>query len=75
MEKLIILRIFFCFPLVGLLLPDAGIWLSNRAVHIPLSHLLMEGPLIIFIAICSVMINVLKKRENNPVDEHAAFKL
>lgn len=75
MEKLIILRIFFYFPLVGLLLPDAGVWFSNRTVRIPFTHLLMEGPLIIFIAICSVMIKILKKRKNNPVDKRAAFNL
>jgi hypothetical protein len=65
MEKLIILRIFLYFPLVGFVLPDAGIWLSGAPSAIPFAHLVIVAVLIAFIAFCSVMVSIIKKRENH----------
>jgi len=77
MEKLIILRIFLYFPLVGFVLPDAGIWLSRTPSAIPLAHLIIEAVLIAFITLCSVMVSILKKRENgtDEADKGSAFGL
>jgi hypothetical protein len=65
MEKLIIFRMFLCFPLVGFLLPDIGIWLSKGGEPIPLAHIIVEAALIASIAISTVRISVLKKRQNS----------
>jgi hypothetical protein len=62
MEKLIILRMFFCFPLFGLLLPDAGILLTKNAGSIPLSHIGIEIGLIFCILVCTAVITYGKKR-------------
>jgi hypothetical protein len=77
MKTLILLRLFLCFPLIGSLLPDAGTWLSNGLAAIPPVHLVIEAVLLITIAICSVRISVIKKREINPDDksEHSAYEL
>ena len=69
MEKLIILRMFFCFPLAGLLLPDAGILLSGNPGHIPLIRLGIEIGLIFCILICTVAIAYGKKRNQNISDK------
>ncbi|MBB6108941.1 hypothetical protein SAMN05421821_103174 [Mucilaginibacter lappiensis] len=69
MEKLIILRMFFCFPLFGLLLPDAGILISNSPGHIPLIHFVIESSAIFCILICTVVIFYNKKRDKNHTDE------
>ena len=77
MEKLIILRIFLYFPLVGFVLPDAGILLSGAPSAIPVAHLIIVAILIAFIAFFSVMVSILKKRENhtNEADKGSAFGL
>jgi hypothetical protein len=62
MEKLIILRLFLCFPLFGSILPEAGIWLSNQSEVIPLIHLIIEATLLVIFVICSLRIYILKKR-------------
>lgn len=67
MEKLIILRMFFCFPLFGLILPDAGVLLSNNAGHVPVSHMVIELALIACIAFCSAAIFYIKRRNQNGV--------
>ncbi|MCR8560834.1 hypothetical protein KXD93_24465 [Mucilaginibacter sp. BJC16-A38] len=66
MEKLIILRIFFCFPLIGFILPDLGSLLSTKSVGIPMIHLLMEAVLIVIVAICTWFINAPKRKDNTP---------
>ena len=77
MEKLIILRIFLYFPLVGFVLPDAGIWLSGAPSAIPFAHLIIEAVLIAFITTCSVIVSILKKRGNgtDQTDKGSAFGL
>lgn len=65
MEKLIILRMFFCFPLFGLLLPDAGILLSRTQGRIPLIHMIIETALIFCILICTALIAYSKKRSQD----------
>jgi hypothetical protein len=65
MEKLIILRMFFCFPLFGLLLPDAGILLSKNQGHIPMIHFIIEVALIFCILICTAAIAYKKRHQNH----------
>lgn len=69
MEKLIILRMFFCFPLVGLLLPDAGILLSNYPGKVPVIHVIIEVALLICIALCTAAITYGKKRNQARTNE------
>jgi hypothetical protein len=68
MEKLIILRMFFCFPLFGLILPDAGVLLSNNAVRVPVSHMIIELVLIVCISFCTAAIFYNKKRNQSAAD-------
>jgi len=69
MEKLIILRMFFCFPLVGLLLPDVGILLSNYPGKVPVIHVVIEVTLLVCIALCTAAIKYGKKRNQNRANE------
>jgi hypothetical protein len=63
MEDLVIFRAFLTFPLIGLLIPDAGILLLNRrAAHIPVSHVIIEVTLLICIATCSFSRKYLKRK-------------
>jgi len=69
MEKLIILRMFFCFPLFGLLLPDAGILISNSPGHIPPVHLIIETSAIFCILVCTAIIFYNKRKEQNQANK------
>jgi hypothetical protein len=69
MEKLIILRMFFCFPLFGLLIPDAGILLSSNPGNISFTRLGIEIGLIFCIIICTAAITYGKKRNNDKTNE------
>ena len=69
MEKLIILRMFFCFPLFGLILPDAGVLLSKNPGQIPLAHVAIEMALIFCILLCTAAISYGKKRIQNEIDK------
>lgn len=62
MEKLIILRMFFYFPLFGLLLPDAGVLIAKAPGNIPLIHIGIEIGLIFCILICTACIALMKRR-------------
>jgi len=73
MEKLVILRMFFCFPLFGLLLPDAGVLLSKNPGGIPLSHIGIEVGLIMCILLCTAAITYTKRRGQNMNDNEASF--
>jgi hypothetical protein len=77
MKTLILLRLFLYFPLIGSILPDAGIWLSNGPAAIPPVHLVIEALLIIAIVICSIRIAIIKKREANSAadNERSAYEL
>ncbi|MEN0053655.1 MAG: hypothetical protein AAGC65_08295 [Mucilaginibacter sp.] len=68
MEKLTILRMFFCFPLFGLLLPDAGVLLSKSPEHIPMIHFFIEVALIFCVLICTAAI-AYKKRHQSQVSK------
>jgi hypothetical protein len=72
MEKLIILRMFFCFPLFGLLLPDAGVFLSSKPDQIPLVHIVIEIFLVFCILLCTAAI-AYNKRRNNKAKEVPYF--
>lgn len=62
MKNLVIFRMFLCFPLVGFLLPDIGIWLSRAHEPIPVMHFVIVAVLAIGIAACTIRIIILKKR-------------
>ena len=65
MEKLIMLRMFFFFPLFGLILLDTGILLSGNLQHIPLTHIGSEIATMFCILICTLLIVSQKKREHH----------
>ncbi len=65
MEKLVIFRLFLCFPLFGFVLPDAGFLLANKPINVPHEHLVVEATLIFMISICSLLIFVKRKRDHN----------
>lgn len=65
MEKLIILRMFFYFPLFGLLLPDAGVLLAKIPGKIPMPHIAIETGLIFCILLCTAAISYAKKRNHD----------
>jgi hypothetical protein len=69
MEKLTILRMFFCFPLVGLMLPDAGILLSNFPGQVPVVHIEIEAALLFCILLCTAAIAYGKKRNQAQANE------
>lgn len=64
MEKLIILRLFLYFPLIGFGLPDLGFLLSAKAGNIPLAHILVEAVLITVVAVCTYFITVSKRKQD-----------
>ena len=54
MEELAIFRIFACFPLAGLVLPDISSLLVQASRHnIPYAHIYIEAFLLLSIAICT----------------------
>lgn len=69
MEKLTILRMFFYFPLFGLLLPDVGVLISRVPGRVPMEHLAIEMALVICILICTAAISYGKKRIQRHDDE------
>lgn len=69
MENLTILRMFFCFPLVGLLLPDAGILLSSYPGHVPVIHIVIEMALLVCIAFCTLAIAYTKRKNQDQANE------
>jgi hypothetical protein len=68
MEKLIIFRLFLCFPFLGLFLPDMAVWLSKVPGPVQWGRVTIEATLVVLIAICSVRLAVLKKKDNNIPD-------
>lgn len=65
MEDLIIFRIFLTFPLIGLLIPDTGLLLSDAKHHISVNHTIIEITLLTSIIICSIGISYFKRKINN----------
>jgi len=54
MEELVIFRIFLTFPLVGLLLPKAGIVFAGGKGYISAADIIIAITLILSILICSL---------------------
>lgn len=56
MEDIIKFRIFLSFPLLGLLIPDLGLFLtgSSASDSIPVTHLIIAATLLICIAVLTV---------------------
>lgn len=71
MEDLTIFRLFLAFPLIGLLVPDTGMFLSDFKHRIPTNHIIIEATLIISIAICSIGMAYLKYKINKSVSDDA----
>lgn len=70
MEELVIFRLFMAFPVIGLLIPDIGLLLSDyRISRIPSTHLIIEITLAISIAICTWGITHLKRKEERKPDQ------
>ena len=65
MEDLIIFRIFLTFPLIGLLIPDTGLLLSDAKHRISVNHTIIEITLLTSIIICSIGISYFKRKINN----------
>ncbi|MBE9584214.1 hypothetical protein IM792_07120 [Mucilaginibacter sp. JRF] len=64
MEDIIKFRIFLSFPLLGLLIPDLGLYLtgSSASISMPITHLIIVTTLLICIAVLTVGISVYKKK-------------
>jgi hypothetical protein len=69
MEKLTILRMFFCFPFFGLLLPDTGLILTGSPIHVPLIRIGIEIGLLVCILLCTAAITYGKKRGQGMQDK------
>jgi hypothetical protein len=68
MEDLAIFRLFLAFPLIGLLIPDAGSLISNfKTTHIPAAHVIIGITLLICMVVCSVGTKYLKRKILNSV--------
>jgi hypothetical protein len=64
MEDIIKFRIFLSFPLLGLLMPDLGLYLtgSTASISMPITHLIIITTLLICIAVLTVGISLYKKK-------------
>jgi len=70
MEDLIKFRIFLTFPLIGLLIPDTGLLLSDAKHHIlSANHTIIELTLLTSIIICSIGIHYLKRKTNKKLNK------
>jgi len=69
MEKLVIFRMFLCFPLAGVLVPDVIVLLSGTSPGIPNVHLAVELALITLILLFSAVIYYKKKNGNSSGNE------
>lgn len=75
MEDLVIFRIFLTFPLIGLLLPKAGIMFAGAKGYISVADVIITITLLISVLICSLGI-MHHKRKLGPVKgEEAAMSL
>lgn len=64
MEDLIIFRMFLGFPIIGMLIPDAGMMFSSPKKDIPLSHLIIASSLLTSIIVCTAGIIIFKRKFN-----------
>ncbi|MCC8409774.1 hypothetical protein LJ707_12615 [Mucilaginibacter sp. UR6-1] len=66
MEDIIKFRIFLTFPLLGLLIPDLGLFLtgSSALAALPVTHRIIASTLLICIAVLTVGISLYKKKHN-----------
>ena len=62
MEDLIIFRIFLTFPLVGLLVPKAGIIFAGAKGYISVADVIITITLLTSVLICSLGIMLHKRR-------------
>jgi hypothetical protein len=65
MEDITNFRIFLSFPLIGLLIPDIGLFLTGASASaLPVTHLIIAVTLLVCIAVLSVGIVLYKKKHN-----------
>ena len=62
MEELVIFRIFLTFPLVGLLIPKAGMIFAGGKGYIAVADVIIAITLIVSIIICSIGILLHKRK-------------
>jgi hypothetical protein len=73
MEDIIIFRIFLAFPLIGLLIPDAGLKLLDFKHHIPVNHIIIEATLLISILTCAAGIAYFKRKLNKDLNSDSSL--
>lgn len=66
MEDIIKFRIFLSFPLLGLLIPDLGLFLtgSSATAAFPITHAIIAATLSICIAVLTIGIMLYSKKHN-----------
>lgn len=62
MEDLIIFRIFLTFPLVGLLIPKAGVLFSDATGYVSAGDIIIVTSLLISVMVCSLGIMYEKRK-------------
>ncbi|SDS17607.1 hypothetical protein SAMN05216490_0677 [Mucilaginibacter mallensis] len=75
MENLIIFRIFLAFPLIGLLIPDTGLFLSDAKNHLSANHTIIELTLLTSIITCSVGISYFKRKINKDINNDSLISV
>ncbi|MDN3582720.1 hypothetical protein [Mucilaginibacter flavus] len=62
MEKLGLLRLFLCLPLIALIIPNITEALINPNYEVPLIYVIAGAALVAVIGICTVVIYYLQKQ-------------
>ncbi len=64
MEDILKFRIFLSFPLLGLLIPDMGLFLtgSTLSTALPVTHVIIAATLLICIAVLTAGITIYKRK-------------
>lgn len=65
MEDIVNFRLFLSFPLIGLLIPDVGLFLTGASASaLPVTHLIIAVTLLVCIAVLTVGITLYKRKHN-----------
>ncbi|WP_461451104.1 hypothetical protein [Mucilaginibacter sp.] len=62
MEEIVIFRIFLMFPLIGLVIPKAGILFEGAKGSVSVGDIIIATTIIISMIICSIGISLHKRR-------------
>ena len=64
MEDIINFRIFLSFPLIGLLIPDIGLFLTGAPISaLPVTHVIVSSTLLICIIVLSIGGSLMYKKK------------